>query len=206
MYLSYRTHLMLQNTKQNFMITNKPKRREINLAIQELENELLIYDTLINKAICLNSTSAMVWQACDGNRDVPGISKYLSAKFNNYITEEMIWLALDLLNKSNLIDNKDEFPSFFAGLSRREIIRKVGLATVVALPVISAIVAPTSSRAASNAICRSPGENPCVTAADCDAFSGDICVENCCRFGEPVDGGVCLPGNPCSPPPCGVFC
>jgi len=100
------------------MIASKPKSRETNLAIQELENEILIYDTLINKAICLNSTSAMVWQACNGNRDVPEISKYLSAKFNKNITEEMIWLALDLLKKSNLVDNKDEFPSFFEGLSR----------------------------------------------------------------------------------------
>ena len=192
------------------MITNKPKSRETNLAIQELENEILIYDTLINKAICLNSTSALVWQACDGKRDVPEISRYLSKKHKQKLTEDLVWFTLDILKKSNLIANNDEITSVYEGMSRREIIRRVGIASVVALPVISSIIAPTSSRAASNVICGVLGETPCVTVADCDVAGGETsCTDNCCRFGEAIDGGICVssPTRICPPAPsCGFFC
>jgi len=62
-------------------------------------------------------------------------------------------LALDQLKKENLIENKDEIVADFNGMSRREVIRKVGLASVVALPLISSLVAPMAVSAQS-ATCR----------------------------------------------------
>ena len=44
-----------------------PKARKENLVVQESNGEVLIYDLDTNKAFCLNETSALVWQACDGN-------------------------------------------------------------------------------------------------------------------------------------------
>jgi hypothetical protein len=36
-----------------------PKSRQNDLVVQELEGEVLIYDLSINKAYCLNPTSAL---------------------------------------------------------------------------------------------------------------------------------------------------
>ncbi len=54
-----------------------PKARKENLVVQELDGEVLIYDLNTNKAFCLNEASALVWQACDGNKDVSEIRKSL---------------------------------------------------------------------------------------------------------------------------------
>ena len=182
----------------------KPKSRETNLAVQELENEILIFDMLTNKAICLNSTSAMIWQACDGNRNISEISKYLSSKVNKPVSEEIVWLTLELLKNSNLIVNKEEI--VFGGLSRREIIRKIGLSSAIALPLISTVIAPTASHAASNGICAAPGGVSCTTDADCfNSGTGDTCANNCCVFGIGIPGNVCIPSptNICPPTPPG---
>jgi len=52
----------------------KPESRQSGLVIQELGGEILIYDLREDKAFCLNATSALVWQACDGNKTVGEIS------------------------------------------------------------------------------------------------------------------------------------
>ena len=57
---------------------NYPLSRQDNIVIQELRDEVLIYDLAKNKALCLNQTSAKVWQECDGTKSVSEISKTLS--------------------------------------------------------------------------------------------------------------------------------
>jgi hypothetical protein len=39
---------------------NNPKNRKNDIVIQELKDEILIYDLTTNKAYCLNETSAAV--------------------------------------------------------------------------------------------------------------------------------------------------
>ncbi|MGI8468065.1 MAG: hypothetical protein ACR2N3_06390 [Pyrinomonadaceae bacterium] len=47
----------------------------------------------------------------------------------------MVWLALDQLKKKNLIENEIATPSAFEGMNRRDVIKKVGFASMIALPV-----------------------------------------------------------------------
>lgn len=118
-----------------------PSARNENILVQELKNEILIYDLLTNKACCLNETSAKVFNAC-GNAET-----FESLKKNHRFTDDLIHLSLDELKKNNLL--KDEYASVFAGMSRREVIRKVGLASMIALPVVSGLVAPVAANATS---------------------------------------------------------
>jgi hypothetical protein len=49
----------------------QPKCRQNELVVQELRNELLIYDLQTHKASCLNETSALVWSlGAGGERTV----------------------------------------------------------------------------------------------------------------------------------------
>ncbi len=61
---------------------NKPKTRNENIVLSEFANEVLIYDLIINKAYCLNETSTMIWQLCDGTRSIAEISQILSQQSN----------------------------------------------------------------------------------------------------------------------------
>ena len=51
--------------------TTLPLVKSEGLVVQETGNEMLDYNLLTNKAICLNQTAALVWNNCDGIRGVP---------------------------------------------------------------------------------------------------------------------------------------
>ncbi len=131
--------------------TTLPLGRRLGIIIQELNDEILVYDLKTNKAYCLNETSALVWQLCDGKTSVSEISQTVGGKLNSPASEDLVWLALDQLKEQNLLSNKEEIVSGFGGMSRREVIRKVGLGTMIALPLITSLVAPRAVDAQSRA-------------------------------------------------------
>ena len=160
--------------------------RSADIVIQNLGEEVLIYDLLIHKAFCLNETSAVVYQACDGT------TTFQELKQKHRLTDDLIFFALEQLQKDNLIEGSAI--TRFEGLSRREVIRRVALASMVALPVISSLVAPTAAHAASGtapAACTgsasdgafvstsatgnsdSAARAACLSNLDCQCASGD---------------------------------
>ena len=50
------------------------------LVVQDLKDELLIYNLQTNQAIALNQTAALVWRYCDGKRDISEITRKLEEK------------------------------------------------------------------------------------------------------------------------------
>lgn len=163
-----------------------PNTRQNNLVIQQFDRELLVYDLDANKAFSLNETSAMVFNACNGKTTVDEL------KAKHKFTDDLIYLTLDELKKESLIaDNGYQSP--FAGMSRRQAAKKVGLATVLALPVIMGVVAPQSIDAQSTS-CQSVGQT-------CSPF---FSMGNCCS-GSWCGNPTCLPCVPngierCFPP------
>jgi hypothetical protein len=143
---------------------NKPLSRRDNLVVQEVKDEILIYDISESKAFCLNKTAALVWQACDGNKSVVEIGESISQKLKSAVNEDIIWLALELLKKGNLLEN--EITGKFAGVSRREAIRKIGLGSAIALPIVASLVVPTSTMAQSSLF--APGVS-CTADSQCQS-------------------------------------
>lgn len=165
-----------------------PLSRQNELVIKELGHEILIYDLKINKAHCLNETSALVWNLCDGKKSVSEISRLITGKLRSSVDEEFVFYALEQLQKQNLLVLNEEVPVNLSGLSRREVIRRVGLTSVVALPLVSSLVAPTAAHAASGGA----GLN--------EACTGTIGTQGSC-----ASGFVCCPDilvsspNTCQP-------
>lgn len=124
-----------------------PSLRTNNIVVQNLDGEVLVYDLTINKAFCLNLTSTLIYQACGQNKSFAEIM----CKYE--FTEELIFYALDQFQKNNLLNSEINYNASFEGLTRREVIRKIGLTSMVALPVISSLVAPSAINAASGATC-----------------------------------------------------
>jgi len=142
----------------------KPLARQSGLILRELENEILIYDTENNKAHCLNETAALVWQQCDGHATPAEISRTLSRQLGTTIDERVVWFALKQLSRDHLLEEDLTPPAVFTvGLNRREMVRVLGLAAVVAVPLVTSIVAPTPAQAAT---CLPSGAS-CTNSAEC---------------------------------------
>lgn len=158
---------------------NNPTARKTDIIVQELDDEVLIYDLQIDKAYCLNETAAAIYRLCDGGNSVAAIKESTGRRLKKPVAEDLIWLALDQLRENNLLEKSGEMEINFGGISRREVIRKVGFASIVALPVISSLVAPTSANAASataTATCTSTSNRP----LGCTCNGGAVCASGCC--------------------------
>jgi coenzyme PQQ synthesis protein D (PqqD) len=154
-----------------------PVARKQGLVVQEMPEEVLIYDLDTNKAHCLNKTAAFVWKSCDGNKSVADITKSFENDFGSSVDEDLVWLAIEQLGDKNLLN--ESLPTGFKGQSRREVIKKIGFAAVIALPVVASLAAPTSALASASCAC--------VVPADCAAQAGCPSTVNCNA------GGVCAP-------------
>lgn len=140
----------------------KPVARKQGLVIQELPDEVLVYDLDRDRAHCLNQTAAFVWQRCNGKNSTAQIARTLGQQFDCKVDEKIVWLALDQLGRNHLLETKP-IPPALLGMNRRAMVRALGLAAVVAVPVVTSIVAPTPAQAAT---CVGQGGS-CSTASQC---------------------------------------
>jgi hypothetical protein len=165
--------------------SQNPIARKEGLVIQEMPNEVLVYDTNTNRAHCLNQTAAFIWKSCDGKTTVNEISRLVGAEFGGSVNEDFVWLALDQLNKDNLL--QEEINSKLAGVSRREAIRKIGLASIIALPVVASLAVPNTVLAVSS--CAGP---VCCGAVNVPAgCPAPIACSSPCTCSNPGGPGTC---------------
>lgn len=124
-----------------------PLARSVNIVLQETGNELLVYDLRINKAYCLNETARMIFNLCDGHKTISEISYVVSRKLKTPVVEELVLLTINDLKNNGLIeDTYDQSSQLLPEKNRREIIKRVGLASMVALPLICFDYRPESGR------------------------------------------------------------
>ena len=154
---------------------SKPLARKEGLVIQELPEEVLVYDLDRDRAHCLNQTAALVWQHCDGRSSAGEIARSLGKKLNASVDEKVVWFAIDQLGRNHLMATLPVPPQFVAGLNRREMVRVLGIAAAVAIPVVVSIVAPSPAQAAT---CVGNGGS-CAGGQICCA--GLTCIANTCQ-------------------------
>lgn len=135
--------------------------RQNGLVVQEMPDEVLVYDLDSNKAHCLNQSAAFVWKSCDGTNSVGDIVKEFESNGNGKVTEDFVWLAIDQLNENGLMDT--EIAPRFPGQSRRQVLKTIGLASMVALPVIASLVAPQKA----------------LGGVSCTCSGGTVCAASC---------------------------
>lgn len=157
-----------------------PTARKEGLVIQELSDEVLVYDLNSNKAHCLNQTAAFVWKACNGKNSITEIVNDFEKQTGGKVSEDLVWLAIDQLNEKNLFEK--EMPRKFEGQNRRQVLKKIGLASVIALPIVASITAPTAALAVTcsgtvTSCIGCPDGTPCDV--DADMVIG-MCVAGIC--------------------------
>ena len=152
--------------------------------MQQIDQELLVYNISTNKAMSLNQTAGFIWEKSDGKTSISEIQKSFNEHFSINVEEDFIKLTLGDLNKAGLLENTDNFLN--EKLNRRKILLKCGTSMVM-LPIILTIVAPTPSHAASSN-CSDPSL-ACMSTPDCDpadfmpfppeCFTGTFCAVQC---------------------------
>ncbi len=148
-----------------------PKARKSQLVTREVAGDLLVYDRNSDQAHCLNPTAAMIWAHCDGTTTVAEMAQLLADKMNAPVADEVVWFALEQLRKSRLLQEPFVRPARMERMSRRVLVKRLGIAAAVTMPLVSSIVAPTAVAAAT---CRANGAT-CTANSQCCSNS---CVDN----------------------------
>jgi coenzyme PQQ synthesis protein D (PqqD) len=134
---------------------------------------MLVYDRNNDQAHCLNATAALVWAHCDGQTTVAEMARLLEDEMKTRVADEVVWFALEQLRKSHLLQESRAIPAQVDQMSRRVMVRRLGIAAAVTVPLVTSIIAPTAA-AAATCVLGQPGAT-CVNNGDCCSNS---CVDN----------------------------
>jgi hypothetical protein len=148
----------------------RPLARTRDLVLRTVGDEVLVYDLTRHRAHSLNRVAAAVWRRCDGTRDAAAIGAEVRAADGTPVTVEAVRYALAELGRARLLMG----PGGEVGVTRRELVRRLGTAAAVALPVVTSIVAPTAAQAQS----QPPGLPPC---GNCLTGPGPGCQVAACQ-------------------------
>src|SRR5579864_3664192 len=135
-----------------------PRARTNRLVTRDLGDELLVYDLDRHKAYCLNQVAMQVFRHCDGKTTIPDMALRVGNALGMPVDEQAVRLGLLRLDKAHLLDSP---VAQILHTSRRELLRTLGRAAVVVVPLVTAITVPTSAQAASGCLSAgSPGTGP----------------------------------------------
>ena len=152
-----------------------PLARRTEVVVEELQDEILVYDLDRDQASCLNATAALVWKYADGKTSVSEMARRMASELKTPVDVRVIWYALDQLGKKNLLQEQVALPPEYSRMTRRDFLVKAGLVgAAVAIPVVLAMSAPHPAMAAS---CLATGQ-PCSVGSQC--CSG-TCTNNLCQ-------------------------
>jgi len=168
----------------------KPLTRRDGLLLRELPDELLVYDTKQHRAHCLNRTAATVFRRADGTLTVADLARLLDPDAPRPAGEAAVRMALERLDEAGLLEGGPFRPA----LSRRDVVRRVGLGAALLLPAVASIVAPTPAEAVvSGCIDLSQGES-------CVGHTGEYCTCDEAAYG--CSTHVCTGLGTCTAEPC----
>jgi len=152
-----------------------PKARADGLVVQELMDEILVYDLKRHRSHCLNRTAALVWRHCDGSSSVTELAGRLHEELGTPIEEEAIWLALNRLSRAHLLQERVHHPSTRDRATRRTMLRR--WTAVGGMALVSSIAVPGVAMAGSAIPIQ--------------------CIQNCCGCKNKTPACDCSNDNSC---------
>jgi Coenzyme PQQ synthesis protein D (PqqD) len=133
-------------------------RKRTTVATAAGGGELRVFDCQ-QQAYALNTTSALVWQHCDGQTTPEQLMELLRQHFNipRAQAEQLTWLALDELGKANLLEAEVARP-LSPTLRRRQML--TAFATAGVAFALVPMVAPVTAQARAEALPTTNNEEP----------------------------------------------
>ena len=148
----------------------------MNLVVQELNDETLIYDLKRSRAFCLNEMASLIWRESREGRTVEQIRAAVEGVTQSRVTRELVVLGLNDLKRQRLLPESAVPVDLLAAMPRREWVKKATVGIATALPVIVALSVPESIQAQS---CPNPNNNMNLGPAGCPCMGNNDCVMDC---------------------------
>src|SRR5438552_9794711 len=148
---------------------------------------LHVFDHQQQQAYALNTTSALVWQHCDGQTTPEQLTELLRQNFNvsRAQGERLTWLALDELGKANLLEAEVARPRPLSSkLTRRQMLTT--FATAGAALAVVPMVALVTTQARAEAL-------PATTNGESMTYF--------LKVKEFIESLIEIPATPIPPPP-----
>jgi len=127
-------------------------RKRTTVATAAGGDGLHVFDHQQQQAYALNTTSALVWQHCDGQTTPEQLMKLLRQNCNvsRAQAEQLTWLALDELGKANLLEAEVARPRLLSSkLTRRQMLTTFATAgaALAAVPMVALVTAQARAEA-----------------------------------------------------------
>jgi hypothetical protein len=121
--------------------TLAPKAREERLFVEEVGDELIIYDQDTSRVHRLSPTATMVWRLCDGHNTIAEIVTALQATLSPAADQSLVWIALSRLEAKGLLKASLGRSPEQLRASRRDFVRKGAVVGGVSLllPVVATL-------------------------------------------------------------------
>jgi hypothetical protein len=178
----------------------RPLARSSGIVVSQLDGELLVYDLDDHRSFCVNPAAASILELCDGNRSIQTIARELS------LDVDLVVFGLDHLGEARLLVKALPEAVTSSGLTRRQLVKRVGIAAALAVPAITVFAVPAT---AASLICAGfvvptltcvPGNTTDLSDDGCPCTANNQCAGVCpvtgprfCLGGN--TGPFCAPGN-----------
>jgi len=117
------------------------------LIVEELPDELMVYDPDRDKAFCLNQTAAFVWSHCDGTRTIAEITTSMGQHTGKPANEQLVRFALNVLAKDGLLAPSSVQRQLASEVTRRALLKQLGVGAAVVPLVTVLLVSPAKAHA-----------------------------------------------------------
>ena len=125
----------------------KPFARTDQFIIEEVGNDVVVYDRTTKKAHSLNPSVAWIWRQCDGKTDTDQLSAGFERQFNTTDGADFVLAGLEQLKTAGLLEIEGDSPSPEIGpmMSRRSALA----AGSAVFPLIATVLVPSAAAAKS---------------------------------------------------------
>jgi hypothetical protein len=177
-----------------------PSARTEGLLLEDLGDEIVVFDAESKEAHCLAPVAAAVYAHCDGSNSVDELAALAGSRLGEPVAVDQVEAALAQLGERDLLASAP--PTTRRAFSRRSFVRKTAVATAAAAaaPMVTSMV--TTARAQGTASCPN---SACSSDGDGDLWCNVIGVPQedsceCLNASESAAvGGPAPPENrPCT--------
>jgi hypothetical protein len=153
---------------------NPLPRVRAGLLRHQLDGQVLVYDAREDRVHLLDTTTGHVFELLEqGDRSREGIVSELARRMDSPETESLLQLSLDELRKADLLDDAAVSMAALSDITRRDLLRKVGLAGAAAV-LIPAIATLTATSAYAQGSCL-PSGHRCLAVGGIACCAGLAC-------------------------------
>ena len=117
----------------------RPLARRDALLLQNVGDQLVVYDQKCQRLHVLSRSAALVWRHCDGGRDVEQLAALVGRELGTPAGDEVVLSALEQLDAAELLIARQGSTTSADSVTRREMMSRAlgGLAAGVLLPVVT---------------------------------------------------------------------